>query len=68
MAGSSPRRSFDAVLTMNRQQHDRTITEQTFSQQAVDLAHWLGWCTYHTWLSVRSLAGFPDFVLARAAW
>jgi len=41
------------------------MTEKEFTQQVVDLARLLGWQVYHTWLSVRSAAGFPDLVLAK---
>lgn len=42
-----------------------SITERMFQQQIVDLAHLCGWMEYHTWLSIRSTAGFPDLVLCR---
>lgn len=40
------------------------IPEKEFQQQVLDLARLLGWHCYHTWLSVKSAAGFPDLVLA----
>lgn len=41
------------------------ITEKQFQQQVIDLARLCGFRVYHTWLSIRSAAGFPDLVLAR---
>jgi hypothetical protein len=42
------------------------VTEKQFQRQVTDLAHKLGWASYHTYLSIRSAPGFPDLVLARA--
>lgn len=44
---------------------DDAISEKDFAQQVIALARLLGWHVYHTWLSVRSPAGFPDLVLAK---
>lgn len=41
------------------------ISEKAFMQQVIDLARLYQWQVYHTWLSIRSAAGFPDLVLAR---
>ncbi|MBX6754520.1 MAG: VRR-NUC domain-containing protein [Thermorudis peleae] len=48
-----------------RHQLDAAVTEKAFTQQVIELARLLGWQVYHTWLSVRSPAGFPDLVLAK---
>lgn len=39
------------------------ITEAQFQRQIIELAHLLGYCTYHTYDSRRSEPGFPDLVL-----
>lgn len=41
------------------------ITEKQFQQQVLQLAKLCGFRVYHTWLSIRSTAGFPDLVLCR---
>ncbi len=41
------------------------VTEKQFQRQILDLAHLMGWRTYHTWSSVHSAPGFPDLVLVR---
>lgn len=41
------------------------ITEKQFQQQVLQLTKLCGWRVYHTWLSIRSAAGFPDLVLVR---
>lgn len=41
------------------------ITEREFSRQVEQLARLCGWNFYHSFLSVRSPAGFPDLVLVR---
>ena len=43
----------------------RLTTEREFQRTVLDLAHALGWRAYHTWMSARSAAGFPDLVLVR---
>lgn len=40
-------------------------SEKKFQAEVVKLAEGLGWLTYHTWMSIRSRAGFPDLVLVR---
>jgi len=40
-------------------------TEAQFQRQVIQLAHLLGWRSYHTHDSRRSAAGFPDLVLCR---
>lgn len=42
-----------------------TQTEKQFQAQVIRYATLMGWRTYHTWLSVKSAAGFPDLVLVR---
>lgn len=39
------------------------MPEETLQEAVLDLAHRLGWLTYHTHDSRRSTAGFPDLVL-----
>lgn len=41
------------------------ITERAFSRQVESAARAFGWQLYHTWLSARSAAGFPDLLLCR---
>jgi hypothetical protein len=41
------------------------LSEREFQEQVMQLAKLTGWACYHTWLSVRSTAGFPDLVLVR---
>jgi VRR-NUC domain len=48
-----------------RQTLDQAMTEKTWQQTIIDLAHTLGWLTYHTHDSRRSQPGFPDLVLVR---
>lgn len=43
------------------------ISEKEFQQMIVDLAAYLGYMHYHTHDSRRSVSGFPDLVLIRAA-
>jgi hypothetical protein len=43
----------------------RPITEKQFSRQVEQLARLMAWEIYHSWISIRSKAGFPDFVLVR---
>ena len=40
-------------------------TEKVFQGHVERLAQGLGWRTYHTWNSMRSVKGFPDLVLVR---
>lgn len=42
------------------------VTERQLQAQVLDLAHLLGWRTYHSWTSIHSTAGFPDLVLVSA--
>lgn len=42
------------------------LTERQWQNQVVELAHVLGYRTYHTWNAQHSGAGFPDLVLVRA--
>lgn len=42
-----------------------SITEKEWMGQVTDLAHTLGWETYHPWLSVYSPKGWPDLALWR---
>lgn len=44
---------------------DDAIGEKDFAEQMVALGRLLDWTVEHTWLSVRSPAGFPDQVLAK---
>ncbi|WP_038037334.1 VRR-NUC domain-containing protein [Thermorudis peleae] len=53
------------AFPFGRHQLDAAVTEKAFTQQVIELARLLGWTVYHTWLSVRSPAGFPDLVLAK---
>lgn len=39
--------------------------EKEFMASVIDLAQWLGWSCYHTWVSLHSAAGFPDLVLVK---
>jgi hypothetical protein len=41
------------------------LTEKEWMRQVVDLAHLLGWATYHPLVSMKSPAGWPDLVLVR---
>ncbi len=41
------------------------VSEKGFACQVEQLAKLLGWAVYHSFLSVRSAAGFPDYVLVR---
>ena len=41
------------------------LTEKQFQRQVEQLAHTLGWSVYHTWNSMRSVAGFPDLLMLR---
>lgn len=41
------------------------MTEKQFTQQIRDLARLTGWKIYHTWNSIHSEKGFPDFVMVR---
>jgi hypothetical protein len=41
------------------------VTEKQLQAQVLDLAHVLGWMTYHSWISIRSAPGWPDLVLLR---
>lgn len=41
------------------------LSEKAWQRQVVEMAHHLGWRTYHTFDSRRSSAGFPDLVLVR---
>jgi hypothetical protein len=40
-------------------------SEKMWQQSVIDLAHMLGWISYHTHDSRRSNPGFPDLVLLR---
>lgn len=42
---------------------NKSLTEAQFLQKILDLAHFLGWLTYHTRDSRGSEPGFPDLVL-----
>jgi hypothetical protein len=42
-----------------------TVSERDLSGFVADCARLFGWRRYHTWLSRRSPAGFPDEVLVR---
>lgn len=44
---------------------DLAITERELSAQVKQLAAVYGWTAYHTWTSVHSAPGFPDWVLVR---
>lgn len=48
---------------MNEQQINK-MTEKQLQNAVVKLATYQGWQHYHTWNSFRSVAGFPDLVLA----
>jgi VRR-NUC domain. len=52
--------SLDAIELIRR-----STTEKEFQQSIINVAHLLGWKVYHTWSSIRSVAGFPDLVLVR---
>ncbi len=41
------------------------ITERAFQAQVEQYARMMGWLTFHTWNSMRSVAGFPDLVCLR---
>jgi hypothetical protein len=41
------------------------MSERDLQAAVEDLAQALGWITYHTWSSVHSAPGFPDFVAGR---
>lgn len=41
------------------------LTEKEWMRQVVDLARLLGWTHYHPLISMKSMPGFPDLVLAR---
>lgn len=41
------------------------VSEQQLQDAIVDMAHRLGWRTFHVYDSRRSNAGFPDLVLVR---
>jgi hypothetical protein len=40
-------------------------SEKKFQAEVEALAKENGWLCYHTWLSIRSTAGFPDLVMVR---
>ncbi len=42
-----------------------SITEKTFQQLIINLAHLRGWLTYHTHNSKHSARGYPDLTLVR---
>lgn len=42
-----------------------SLTEKRFEREIEDLAHALGWTSYHPYLSIRSAPGWPDLVLCR---
>jgi hypothetical protein len=42
------------------------MSEKAFQASVERLAKLYGWRYYHTWRSIRSVAGFPDLVLCRA--
>ena len=47
-------------------QDPRVITEAQFGQQVDEFAAICGWTfSYHTWISIRSKAGFPDRVYVK---
>lgn len=41
------------------------MSEKELQAAVVELAQWLGFRCFHTFLSIRSGPGFPDLVLAR---
>jgi hypothetical protein len=43
----------------------RPITEAQFQRQVLELAHMLGWKSYHPVVSRLSVKGWPDLVLVR---
>lgn len=43
----------------------RSVTEEQFQNQVLELARLTGWTCYHTWLAAHSSPGFPDLVLVR---
>ncbi len=42
------------------------VSEKVFMGQVVQYLRTVGWKVYHPWLSIKSAAGFPDLVCARA--
>lgn len=41
------------------------LTEKAFTQMVIDLAHYLGWMSYHTHDSRHSEPGFPDLCMIK---
>lgn len=41
------------------------MTEKQLQGAVTNLAKLLGWKVYHSWISIRSTAGFPDLVCVR---
>jgi len=41
------------------------MTESDLSRAVLDMARLFGWMGYHTWSSVHSTGGFPDWVFVR---
>lgn len=41
------------------------MTEKQLQQNVQATLRAFGWMSYHTWLSVRSVAGYPDIVAIR---
>jgi hypothetical protein len=40
-------------------------TERQLETAVVELAHYCGWRSYHSWMSIHSAQGFPDLTLGR---
>jgi len=55
----------EAVLQDVKENGVDTLTEKDFMQQIKDLAHVLGWWTFHPFDARRSRHGWPDLVLLR---
>lgn len=59
------RRTAEITAEQFRQMATEDMSEKDFSQMVGDFARLHGWLAYHTWRSIHSEAGFPDWVFVR---